>query len=91
MAEEWTVRKRASEKANHTKWHINKNVRKEGCRLCYPPVSESESELDSNAETVAESRPDPTRPDQTRPVNSPGVLVTPLYTRDMGGWVGGWV
>lgn len=52
--EEWTARKRASEKANHVKWHVNKDVRKEGCRLCYP-VSGSESDSETSSETVEES------------------------------------
>lgn len=39
---EWHVKRRASEKANHTKWHVNKNVKKQGCRLCYPIPSDSE-------------------------------------------------
>lgn len=44
--DEWEARRRASEKANHTKWHVNKGVRKQGCRLCYPvrSVSDSDSE-----------------------------------------------
>ena len=40
-AEEWNVRKSASEKANHTRWHEGKGVKKEGCRLCYPPLTAS--------------------------------------------------
>ena len=40
-AEEWGHRKAASEKANHKRWHVDKDVRKEGCRLCYPPLSKS--------------------------------------------------
>jgi hypothetical protein len=35
-AEEWDMRKSASEKGNHERWHVKKGVRKEGCRLCFP-------------------------------------------------------
>lgn len=35
-AGEWSARKAASEKANHTRHHENRGIRKEGCRLCYP-------------------------------------------------------
>ena len=40
-AEEWDHRKAASEKANHKRWHVDKDVKKEGCRLCYPPLASS--------------------------------------------------
>lgn len=50
--EEWEVKRRASEKANHTKWHLNKEIRKQGCRLCYPPVSEPESTSDSGSDSA---------------------------------------
>jgi hypothetical protein len=39
--EEWNVRKRASEVANHERWHAKKGIKKEGCRLCYPPLPAS--------------------------------------------------
>lgn len=37
-AEEWGIRKSASEKANHERWHVKKGVKKEGCRLCFPVI-----------------------------------------------------
>ena len=39
--EEWGNRKEASERANHQRWHVDRDVRKEGCRLCYPPLTAS--------------------------------------------------
>lgn len=50
--DEWSLRKASSQKANHTKWHANKNVRKQGCRLCFPVGS---SESDSGSESDSES------------------------------------
>jgi hypothetical protein len=50
--EEWDVRKRASDKANHERWHVKKRVRKEGCRLCYPIPSDSESKAESASESI---------------------------------------
>jgi hypothetical protein len=54
--DEWSARKAASEKANHTKWHVNKKVKKQGCRLCYPVRLVSDS--DSGSDSDLESRPD---------------------------------
>lgn len=50
-SEEWEVRKRASDKANHTRWHVRKDIRKEGCRLCYPVSSGSDSDSESSGRT----------------------------------------
>lgn len=70
---EWTARKAASEKANHVRHHEDKKVKKQGCRLCYPLSSGSDSEPEPNPESKSEAKgsavwsPDLTRPDLTRP------------------------
>ncbi len=64
--DEWDVRKRASEKANHTRHHEKKGVKREGCRLCYPPSS-SDRTPDRSADRRPDWTPDLTRPDLTRP------------------------
>lgn len=63
--EEWDARKRASEQANHKRWHVDRGIRKEGCRLCYPIPSGSDPNRSPNRKP--DWTPDLTRPDLTRP------------------------
>ena len=50
--DEWEARKAASEVGNHTRHHVNKKIRKEGCRLCFPLSSDSESQSESKGESL---------------------------------------
>lgn len=51
---EWREMSEGAQRGNHQRWHVDRGIRKVGCRYCYP----AESGGDSGGDTAPESEPE---------------------------------
>lgn len=51
QAAEWREMSEGAQRGNHERWHEKRNVKKPGCRFCYPTSSPPESGGDSPPES----------------------------------------